>query len=117
MKPEKGEIWLVEFEPHVGSEISKIRPAMVLSIPSLKFLTTRIVVPLRNHKEFHEGCFYYITVLPNKLNGLIKKSTIDCPQVKSFDIQRFKKRLGKISNEIHEEIIDTVSICIGGINK
>jgi mRNA-degrading endonuclease toxin of MazEF toxin-antitoxin module len=32
MKPKRGEIWLVEFEPQRGAEIQKTRPAVVRSI-------------------------------------------------------------------------------------
>jgi mRNA interferase MazF len=31
MRPKRGEIWLVDFEPTIGSEIKKIRPALVIS--------------------------------------------------------------------------------------
>jgi len=29
--PKRGEIWLVNFDPTVGSEIKKIRPAVIIS--------------------------------------------------------------------------------------
>ena len=105
----------MEFEPQIGTEIQKNRPALILSIPALRFLTTRIVVPIRDFKEHHEGLFFYITVLPDVTNGLSKKSTIDCSQVKSFDFQRFKKKLGKLEDGELEEVSDTVSRCIGCI--
>jgi len=36
MRPKRGEIWLVEFEPQRGSEIQKTRPAEILSIGELE---------------------------------------------------------------------------------
>ncbi len=113
MKPKRGEIWLVEFEPQIGTEIQKTRPALILSIQPLRFLTTRIVVPIRDFKEHHAGFFFYIPVEPEITNGLSKKSTIDCSQVKSFDFQRFQKKLGNITDNELEEVADTVSRCIG----
>lgn len=36
MRPKRGEIWLVEFEPQRGAEIQKTRPAEILSIGELE---------------------------------------------------------------------------------
>ena len=112
-KPVRGEIWLVEFEPQIGSEIQKTRPAIVISIEETKFLPTRTIVPIRNYKESQDGRFFYIVIEPNTRNGLSKKSMIDCIQVKSFDVKRFQKKLGKLLEKELEEIVDTVSMTIG----
>ena len=110
--PKQNEIWLVEFEPQIGSEIMKTRPAVVLTNDVLEKLTTRIIVPIRDFKLNHDLVSFFICIEPDKTNNLVKKSTIDCSQVKSFDILRFKKKLGKINDEIFDEIINAVNICI-----
>lgn len=110
--PKQNEIWLVEFEPQVGTEIMKTRPAVVLTNNALEKLSTRIIVPIRDFKPNHDLVSYFISIDPDKINNLVKKSTIDCSQVKSFDISRFKKKLGKISDELFNEIIIAINICI-----
>lgn len=112
-KPKRGEIWQVSFEPQVGTEIKKARPAIIMTITAMNALPTRIVVPIRNYKDTHDRRFYFIPIEPNSTNGLSKKSTIDCSQVKSFDISRFQRKIGKLSKEELEEVSDTVSRCIG----
>ena len=43
----RGEIWLVNFDPTIGSEIKKTRPAIILSRqPFNRLRRTVIVVPL-----------------------------------------------------------------------
>lgn len=112
-KPKRGEIWRVQFQPQVGSEIMKTRPAVVLSIEAMRVLPTRIVVPIRENKPHHNDSFFYIVLDPNKTNGLNKTSSVDCAQVKSFDLSRFVKKLGKVSTEELSEITSTVSRSIG----
>jgi len=46
----RGEVWWVEFDPSVGSEIKKTRPAIILSNDSAnKHLARVVVVPLTSN--------------------------------------------------------------------
>lgn len=44
--PHRGEIWIVDFNPTVGSEIQKQRTAVVVSLDTIGKLPLRIVVPI-----------------------------------------------------------------------
>lgn len=44
--PSRGEIWNLRFDPSEGAEITKIRPAVVISIPAIGRLPLRIVAPV-----------------------------------------------------------------------
>lgn len=46
MKPARGEVWLVSFDPSLGAEIRKVRPAVVINIDEMGRLPLRIVVPI-----------------------------------------------------------------------
>ena len=48
--PKRGEIWLVDFDPAVGAEIRKARPAVVISVKDIGRLPLRIVVPITDWK-------------------------------------------------------------------
>jgi mRNA interferase MazF len=48
--PRRGEIWLIDFDPAVGAEIRKVRPAVVISIDSIGRLPLRLVVPVTDWK-------------------------------------------------------------------
>ena len=113
MKPKRGEIWLVEFEPQRGAEIQKTRPAVVLSIKEIEKIPIRIVVPVREYKAHHEQIIFFIALQPTRDNGLSKISSVDCTQVKSFAFERFIKRLGTVTSSQLKEITDAVGLCIG----
>ena len=49
--PLRGEIWLVQFDPSVGAEIRKLRPAVVISLDAIGRLPLRIVVPLTDWQD------------------------------------------------------------------
>ena len=44
--PRRGEVWNVNFDPAIGTEITKIRPAVVININSIKHLKIRLVTPI-----------------------------------------------------------------------
>lgn len=112
--PKRGEIWLVEFDPQVGEEIQKTRPAIVLSIESMSHLKTRYVVPIRDHKPFHEGIYYFFPLVPDPVNKLKKNSSGDCTQAKSVSLNRFVKRTGgKLDELALNEIANTVAYLLG----
>jgi mRNA interferase MazF len=48
--PLRGEVWLVDFDPAVGAEIRKLRPAVVLSLDTIGRLPLRMVVPVTDWK-------------------------------------------------------------------
>lgn len=110
--PQQGEIWLVQFEPQVGTEIMKTRPAVVLTNDALRKLTTRIVVPVRDYKTHHAWVAYFVPLQPDAYNHLSKPSMADCSQIKSFDLGRFQKRLGMLATDLVDEIIQAVNLCI-----
>ncbi|MFN4149978.1 MAG: type II toxin-antitoxin system PemK/MazF family toxin [Candidatus Sericytochromatia bacterium] len=113
--PKRGDIWLVEFEPQIASEIKKTRPAVVVSFGGLDTEKTRIVVPIRDRKEHHFRISFFVPISPTNNNGLSKDSTIDCIQIKSFDLLRFKKKIGKVTTEQLDEITKLIAIEVGYI--
>jgi mRNA interferase MazF len=113
INPKPGEIWWIEFEPQVGEEIMKTRPAVVLSISDVSHLNTRYVVPIRDFKDFHAGIYYYIPVIPDNKNGLKKKSSVDCNQAKSVSLKRFSGKIGTLKKEEIKELAKTVSFLMG----
>jgi mRNA interferase MazF len=110
--PKQGEIWIVTFEPQVRAEIMKTRPAVILSNDLINISSIKTVVPIRDYKPNHSLVAYYLEISPDKTNNLKKKSTIDCLQIKSFDISRFQKKIGNVGESLLDEIIEAVTLCI-----
>jgi mRNA interferase MazF len=87
--PLRGEIWLVNFDPTIGAEIRKVRPAVVISSDSLGRLPLKLVAPLTEWKDHFASDLWHIRVEPDPMNGLQKTSTVDALQVRCVDVKRF----------------------------
>ena len=86
----RGEIWLVNLDPTLGSEIQKTRPCVVVSPPELNDnLRTVIVAPMTS-KGF--AAPFRIPVTHAGKKGLI---VLD--QIRTVDKSRLAKRLGAVS--------------------
>jgi mRNA interferase MazF len=48
--PKRREIWLVNFDPAVGAEIRKTRPAIVVSSDAVGRLPIKLIAPLTDWK-------------------------------------------------------------------
>ena len=87
------EIWMVDFNPTKGEEISKLRPAIVVNDQHLGKLNLRVVVPITDVKVVN---VWHHEIIPNKANGLRKNSAADCFQLKSLSCDRFVKKIGSL---------------------
>lgn len=112
MLPKRGEIWLVEFDPQRGAEIAKTRPAVVVSVDSIGHLPLRMVVPCTDWKPEFQAFSWFIPLQPIS-TGLSKPSGADAFQCKSFALDRFVKKLGRVSSDELHEIVLAVGLCIG----
>jgi mRNA interferase MazF len=107
----QGEIWLINFDPSIGSEIQKTREAVVVNDSNMGRLGINVVVPITEYKDFFNQFPWIIKIEPNNLNNLDKTSAIECFQIKSFSSKRFIKKIGEISPnqiyKIHQTILKT----------
>ena len=111
--PRQGEIWTVRFDPTVGSEVQKTRPALVVSADFVGRLPLRIVVPLTTlgGRTVHNTLL--IPIRAGRTNGLAQDSYADVFQIKSVSIVRFQQRLGFVSIAELSEVMDGVALCLG----
>src|ERR1700759_3397887 len=105
MPPRRGEIWLVNFDPIVGAEIRKTRPAIVLSSDSVGRLPIKLVAPLTDWKSRYASSTWHVRIDPDRTNGLVKPSAVDALQLRGLDHQRFVQKLGEVSPLQLEEIV------------
>jgi mRNA interferase MazF len=91
MHPRRGEVWWVSFDPSVGGEIQKTRPAIVLSNDAANAALNRvIVIPISSRvAKIYPG------EAPITLNGEQRKALAD--QIMTASKQRLKNKLGILS--------------------
>jgi mRNA interferase MazF len=86
----RGEIWLVNLDPTVGSEIQKTRPCVVISPPEMHdYLRTALVAPMTTGS--HPAPFR----IPVRHGG--KQGLILLDQIRAVDKTRLVKRTGAIT--------------------
>lgn len=91
---------MVKFFPKVSSEISKIRPAIVVSHNEIGRLPLKTIVPVTDWKTNYTHYPWMIQVIDSDINGLSKISAIDCFQVKNFANERFMEKFGEINSDL-----------------
>ncbi len=74
--PQRGEIWLVNFDPTIGAEIRKTRPAIVVSADGVGRLPIKLVAPVTDWKPPFTPNIWHVRIDPDPNNGLpIVRST------------------------------------------
>ena len=112
-RPQRGEIWTVRFDPSVGAEMRKLRPAVVTNLDSMGRLPLRIVVPLTDWQSSYAALPWFVHVPSSATSGLVKDSGADAFQVKSVSEIRFVRRIGKVSVDQMNEIASAIALCVG----
>ena len=103
-RPRRGDVWLVNFDPTIGAEIKKTRPAVVISSDALGILPLKLVAPITDWKDHFSGNIWHVYIAPDSTNGLSKPSAIDALQARGVDVQRFVRKLGEVPPTMLDEI-------------
>jgi mRNA interferase MazF len=83
--------------PTIGDEIRKRRPIVVVNEGHEKHLRLAIVVPITGWNSDWAKNPFFVSLHPNDINGLQKKSAVDCFQLRAISHNRFMERIGTIS--------------------
>lgn len=112
--PNRGEVWVVDLNPSIGSETRKQHPCLVISADSLSRIPVRIVVPLSGWRSKHDHWPWCIRIQPDLPNGLDKASAADALQVRCLSVEhaRFRRRLGKVDSRTLDDVVLAVGLCI-----
>jgi mRNA interferase MazF len=105
---QRGEIWLVNLDPTIGSEIRKTRPAVIVSSDLIGILPLKVVVPLTEWKERYANALWMVRIDADDQNGLSKTSAADGLQVRSVSHQRLVRKLGALPHMQVAQIVQAV---------
>ena len=105
----RGEVWLINLDPTVGSEIKKTRPAVIVNDDAIGVLPLRVIVPITAWHERYAVAPWMVRLDPDPNNGLDKPSAADAFQVRSVSQSRFVRRLGNISAQALHDVTQALA--------
>ncbi|MBI2583916.1 MAG: type II toxin-antitoxin system PemK/MazF family toxin [Candidatus Aenigmarchaeota archaeon] len=112
MEIRRGDIFLVNLDPVIGSEQGKTRPAVVIQndignryspVTIVAAMTSRIF-----EKEFPTNVF-----VPKEESGLSEDSTILLNQIRTVDTKRLVRKIGRLSRKKMKEVDEAIKISLG----
>lgn len=100
----RGEVWWVEFNPSIGSEIAKTRPAVIVSNDAAnRYLARVIVIPMTsNVSRIYPG----ETIV--SVGG--RQSKVVADQIMTADKARLKSQLGSLSKTEMMAVDDVIRV-------
>jgi mRNA interferase MazF len=105
-------VWLVNFDPTLGAEIRKTRPAIVVSSDGVGRLPVKLVAPITEWKDAFADSAWLVRIDPDSQNGLHKTSAADVLQLRGMDLQRFVSRLGRLPPDVMDEMAAAIAIVV-----
>ncbi len=105
---QRGEIWLVNLDPTIGSEIRKTRPAMIVSSDLVGILPLKVIVPFTEWQDRYAQAPWMVKINPDEQNHLTKDSAADALQIRSVSQQRLVQKIGALSPMQIAKIVQAV---------
>lgn len=100
-----GSLWLSRFEPSVGTEIRKTRPAVVISGTLFNRRSKVTVLPLTSVQPRDSRLLAVVVpISPIPSNGLDTESFVICVEPITFDKKRFVQYLGELEPDQIQQI-------------
>jgi mRNA interferase MazF len=96
------DVYLINLDPTIGSEIQKTRPCLVISPDEMnRFIKTVIVAPMSTKGTA------YPTRVPCKFQGRQGQVVLD--QIRTIDKTRLVRRLGKVDKQTQAEVLSVLN--------
>jgi mRNA interferase MazF len=95
---DQGDIYLINLDPVVHTEVGKTRPGMIISVNAMNRYSPRLIIaPITSNI----GKIYPFEVfVPSGPAGLKKDSKIMLDQIRSLDKRRLVKQIGTAPKDI-----------------
>ncbi|BAY25791.1 transcriptional modulator of MazE/toxin MazF [Calothrix sp. NIES-2100] len=108
----RGEVWLVNLDPTIGTEISKKRPCIIVNDDAIGILPLKVIVPVTDWKERYAIRPWMVRLEASADNGLAKVSAVDTFQIRSVSETRLVKKLGHLSNSEMQLVSQALAVVL-----
>lgn len=107
-----GDIYWANLDPSMGDEIRKRRRVVVLNAGHAQHLRLAIVAPVTGWKARWQDHPFFVPLDPNPINGLEKKSAVDCFQLRAVSHERFVQKIGSVSGLELDEMKKAIALIL-----
>ena len=112
LRVQRGDIYLADLDPGVGSEQKGTRPVLVLqNNVGNRFSPTIIIAPITGH--IHKGSIPTHVLIKEEISGLEKDSNVLLEQIRTIDKQRLITKLGERSKVALMDVEEATRISLG----
>ncbi len=112
--PVRGEVYLVNFDPTLGAEIRKTRPALILQ-NDIANEHSPITIVAAITSKFDDQLYPTEVLLKAREGGLNFDSVVLLNQIRSIDRRRLVKRMGKLRTSTITRVDNALQISLGMI--
>ena len=109
--PRRGDIFLVQFDPAMGHEIQKTRPALVIQ-NDISNEHSPITIVAAITSQFHDPPFPREVIIESSESGLPKRSAIVMNQIRSVDRARLVSKIGQLSEGSMQRTDEAIRISL-----
>ena len=112
IQPIRGEIYLVNFDPTIGSEINKTRPALIIQ-NDLANENSPVTIIAAITSKFDDRLYPTEVRIDPPEGGLKTISVVLLNQIRTIDRQRLIRRIGAIGSGKLNEVDRAIQISLG----
>jgi mRNA interferase MazF len=107
----RGDVYLVSFDPTVGAEIRKTRPALIVQNDVANRYSPVTIVAAITSRSDDDGYPTEVLITAGE-GGLTRDSIVLLNQIRSIDATRLRKKLGRLRAETMLRVDRTLAISL-----
>jgi mRNA interferase MazF len=112
IRPRRGDIYLVNFDPTIGAEIKKTRPALVIQ-NDIANRHSPITIVAAVTSKFDDRLYPTEVLIRTPEGGVSEDSVVLLNQIRSIDKARLVKRLGALKPATMQRVDQALQISVG----
>jgi len=110
--PRRGDVYLVSFDPTLGAEIRKTRPALVIqNNVANRYSPITIVAAITSMMDAE--LYPSEVIVRAREGGLMKDSVVLLNQIRSIDKARLVRRLGRLGSQTMSAVDTALAVSLG----
>lgn len=112
MEVKRGNVFLADLNPVVGTEQAGIRPVLIIQIDKANKASPHTIIIPFTTKIRKEMLPSHVKV-PKGIGGLNEDSVLLCEQIRVIDKRRLIRKIGKLNKDYMEKVVKALKTTLG----